>query len=85
MNIAGINFESFCDGEGCRCVIFVSGCKHGCKGCHNKETWDFNYGTPISDDIIKRINEEVAKRPFVKGYTISGGDPVYSWDDVVEI
>ena len=27
------------------CVsLFVQGCSHHCKGCFNKETWDFNGG-----------------------------------------
>ena len=34
--------ESIVDGEGFRLVIFTQGCKHYCKGCHNKSTWDIN-------------------------------------------
>lgn len=83
MNITGINYESFADGVGCRCTIFISGCRHGCKGCHNKETWDFNCGVPVSDSLIKAINEEIDKRPFIDGITLSGGDPVYSMNDVL--
>ena len=40
MRIAGILPCSFVNGEGARYVIFLQGCKHHCKGCHNPETWD---------------------------------------------
>ena len=31
------------DGDGVRVSIYVSGCHFHCKGCHNKEAWDFNF------------------------------------------
>lgn len=36
--ISGINYESIADAEGVVCTIFISGCKHHCKGCHSKDT-----------------------------------------------
>ena len=32
------------NGPGVRVSLFVSGCRHHCKGCFNAETWDFRYG-----------------------------------------
>ena len=82
LHISGVNYESFTDGEGCRCTIFVSGCLHGCPGCQNPGTWSFNAGEPVTQDLIDKINTEIDKRPFLSGVTISGGDPIYSFSEV---
>ena len=48
----------YCDtanGTGCRTVLFVSGCRHHCKGCFNEIAWKFDYGkeyTPGTEDKI---------------------------------
>ena len=38
-------------GLGIGVTLFVSGCNFHCKGCFNKEAWDFNYGKPFTKDI----------------------------------
>lgn len=78
MNISGIDFESIVDGEGVRTVIFTSGCKHDCKGCHNPLTHDFNYGKDFSKAIQNDIIKWVKDTPYIAGITLSGGDPLYS-------
>lgn len=84
MYISGINFESFNEADGISCVIFFSGCKHQCKGCHSKETWNFQNGKEVDDDIINYIREEINKRPFLSWLVLSGGDPIYNTDEVIE-
>lgn len=75
MNVSGINFESIVDGEGVRVVLFVSGCSHHCKGCHNPVTWDFingkNFDKNIQDSIFKACEYE-----YIDGLTLSGGCPM---------
>ena len=77
-NLAGINYESLVDGEGVRTTIYLSGCPHGCPGCHNPESHDPNYGAVITPQMIQSIAKEIAKRPFLKGITLSGGDPFFN-------
>ena len=84
LHIAGVNYESIADSDGVSCTIFFSGCKHFCKGCHSKDTWDFNYGIPVSDELVKTINKEIDKRPFLSALVLSGGDPMYSSSEVLE-
>lgn len=74
---AGVNFESMVDGEGVRVALFLSGCLHNCPGCHNPETHDFTYGFPLTEERVAWINAEIKKRPFLRGLTLSGGDPFY--------
>lgn len=78
MNISGINFESVVDGEGVRVVVFVSGCAHDCKGCHNPSQHSFTAGRPFTTEFGDEIIEYLKKTSFVSGVTLSGGDPMYS-------
>lgn len=78
MRISGIEYDSIVDGEGIRNTLFISGCKHKCKGCHNKPTWDFNYGEDFTKEKQDKFIEKCRKNPLLKGITLSGGDPMYS-------
>lgn len=82
LHISGINYESTADALGVSAVIFFSGCHHQCKGCHSKDTWDFDYGTEVTDELIGTIRDEIRKRPFVKTIVLSGGDPFYSAKEI---
>ena len=74
MNYAGIKKLDVANGPGLRVTLFVSGCTHHCKGCFNKETWDFNYGNPFTEEIEEEILEEL-RRPEIAGLTLLGGEP----------
>lgn len=82
MRIAGILPCSFVNGEGARYVVFLQGCKHHCKGCHNPETWDFNGGSQVD---AKQIAEDFSKRKLLDGITLSGGDPFYQQEACLEL
>lgn len=82
MRIAGILPCSFVNGEGIRFVIFLQGCAHYCKGCHNKDTWDFNGGTEIS---VERLAEQIKAKKHIDGITLSGGDPFYQQEECVKL
>jgi len=64
--------ESIVDGPGFRYVIFVQGCPHGCKGCHNPGSHDVNGGTLSSTAELWR---EISAMPHISGVTFSGGEP----------
>ena len=48
IRIAGTVGESIVDGPGFRYTLFVQGCPHGCPGCHNPQTHDFEAGRILS-------------------------------------
>lgn len=77
MHIIGTYSETFADGPGIRYAIYVAGCKHYCKGCHNPQSWEFNKGTPI-ETALPIIIDEIQRNPMLTGITISGGDPLFS-------
>ena len=82
MRIAGIIKQSVVDGDGLRYVIFVQGCPHHCKGCHNPETWDYDKGF---EKPINEILAEIIEDPLLDGVTFSGGEPFIHADDLIEI
>ena len=43
------------DGNGIRVTLFVSGCPHHCKGCHNPESWDAFNGKEFTKETIDKL------------------------------
>ena len=60
MNYGNIKSYDIADGTGVRVSLFVSGCRHHCKGCFNAPTWDFNYGKPFTRETQDKILELLA-------------------------
>ena len=52
LRIAGTVENSIVDGEGIRYTIFVQGCPHGCPGCHNPQTHDFQGGKLVDAAVL---------------------------------
>lgn len=74
MNYATIKWYDISNGPGVRVSLYVSGCRNHCKGCFNKETWDFCYGEPFTKEIEDKIIEAM-KPDYICGFTLLGGDP----------
>ncbi len=74
MNYAAIKKTDIADGEGVRVSLFVSGCRNHCKGCFNKDTWDFAFGKPFTADTENEIIEAL-KPVYIAGLTVLGGEP----------
>ncbi len=74
MNYGVIKAADIADGIGVRVSLFVSGCTHHCKGCFNPETWNFDYGTPYTqeteDHLISLLTPD-----YIRGLTLLGGEP----------
>jgi anaerobic ribonucleoside-triphosphate reductase activating protein len=77
MRIAGITKDSVVNGIGIRDVIFVQGCGHRCKGCHNPQTWDYEGGLQMDvDELVDFL------RDSANPITISGGEPLNQFNEV---
>ncbi len=83
MNTSGIIYDSVVDGEGIRNTLFISGCLHHCHGCHNPQTWDFDYGYKFTKEKQKEFIKKCKDNPLLDGITISGGDPIYSSKELI--
>ena len=85
-NVAAINPESIVDGPGVRLTLYLSGCKHNCYNCHNKEEQDFNFGTKYTlQELFNQVTQMIDSNPIVDGITLSGGDPLYQPEIVQEL
>ena len=52
IKIAGVTANDVINGEGVCVSVWMQGCPHRCKGCHNPETWDFEGGTLYNQDML---------------------------------
>ena len=76
MNYLKIESTSLSNGLGWRVVLWCAGCYRHCPGCHNPESWDENGGKPFTQNEMDLLLE-LLKPQFVKGLTLSGGDPLF--------
>ena len=76
MNYHDIRPCDLVNGEGVRCVLWVSGCIHQCKGCFNEKTWSIESGIEFDKQAKMEIFEALSS-PYCSGLTLSGGDPFH--------
>lgn len=76
MRYHNITKDDMLNGSGLRVVLWVSGCSHGCRGCHNPVTWDPDCGLIFDETAEEELFAELEK-PYISGVTFSGGDPLY--------
>ena len=74
MYYGNIKKYDIANGPGVRTSLFVSGCRHHCKGCFNAATWSFTYGHPytpaVEEEILKSLEGD-----YITGFTALGGEP----------
>ncbi len=76
MRYHNITKDDMLNGDGLRVVLWVAGCNHCCKGCHNPITWDPDGGLLFDDAAKREVFEQLAKN-YISGITFSGGDPLH--------
>lgn len=85
LNIINVFPETIADGYGLRYAIYLAGCRHACPGCHNPESWSPQAGEPFTQEILSRIIDEINQDTLLDGITLSGGDPFYNPDALLEL
>ena len=76
MRYHNITKDDMLNGDGLRTVLWVAGCSHGCKNCHNPITWDICGGIPFDEAAKEEIFEQL-RESYISGITFSGGDPFH--------
>ncbi|GAA0093004.1 anaerobic ribonucleoside-triphosphate reductase activating protein [Paraclostridium bifermentans] len=77
MRINTIKENDVVNGEGVMVSVWVQGCPHRCKGCHNPETWDFK-GEIVksSEKLYEEIKSYLDKDGIERNLSILGGEPL---------
>ena len=76
MKYAGLMENDFSDGQGICVSLWTQGCPHHCPGCHNPETWDFDGGYEVPDDIRGEIVKAISANGIIRNFSILGGEPL---------
>jgi len=76
MKYAGLMENDLLDGNGICVSLWTQGCPHHCPGCHNPETWDFNGGYDVPDDIRGEIVKAISANGITRNFSILGGEPL---------
>ena len=77
VRFATLNKNDFINGEGVSVSLWMQGCPHHCKGCHNPKQWDFNGGQKIEIDVlIKEISQAIAANGIQRNFSVLGGEPL---------
>lgn len=80
LNVMSIIPSSNVNGPGDRYVIWTQGCRKGCRGCFNPESWHENDNMLFrAEDLAKRVQ---CANPY--GLTLTGGDPLEQAEALLE-
>lgn len=86
MNYMTIKTADINNGEGVRVSLWVSGCEHYCKGCHNPETWNKDAGKEFTEETYQELKSYLTKG-MGRDLTITGGDPLapYNYKTILQL
>ena len=76
MRYAGINYNDMNAAPGVSVSVFLQGCPHHCKGCHNPETWDFEGGKEFTFETMQQIIKGLVANGITRSLAIMGGEPL---------
>lgn len=76
MRYHNITKDDMLNGDGLRVVLWLAGCDHCCRDCHNPLTWDPEGGL-LFDRAAKEELFAALDKSYIAGLTLSGGDPLH--------
>lgn len=83
MRIAALKTNDIVDSDdGFAVSLWVAGCPHKCKGCHNDQFWGENTGEDCTDldGLTTRILRAIHRNGMERCFSILGGEPMAPWN-----
>lgn len=72
-----IKYNDVANAPGISVSIYLQGCLHHCEGCFNPETWDFNGGQDLTEELLNDLFEnKINKNGIKRSLCILGGEPL---------
>ncbi|MBR4983830.1 MAG: anaerobic ribonucleoside-triphosphate reductase activating protein [Lachnospiraceae bacterium] len=72
-----IKYNDVANAPGISVSIYLQGCPHHCKGCFNPETWDYNGGQELTEDLLENLfQNKINKNGIKRSLCILGGEPL---------
>lgn len=84
MNYHNINHCDMLNGDGIRVSLWTAGCLIHCEECQNQQTWNFDSGIPFDENALQELYEALNK-PYIKGLTLTGGNPLDNAPEILHI
>lgn len=76
MKFAGLMENDFADGENICVSLWTQGCPFHCPECQNPQTWDFDGGHQVPDDLRGRIIKAISANGITRNFSVLGGQPL---------
>ena len=76
MRYAGLIKNDTAAAPGMCVTFFVQGCPLRCKGCHNKDSWDYDGGLEFTPQVLDEIIEALTANNITRNFCIMGGEPL---------
>ena len=76
MRYAGLMKNDIVDGENVCVSFWTQGCPFHCENCHNPETWDFDGGYEVPEDIRGEIVKAISANGITRNFSVLGGEPL---------
>lgn len=76
MKFAGLMENDFSDGENICVSLWTQGCPFHCPECQNPQTWDFDGGHQVPDDLRGRIIKAISANGITRNFSVLGGQPL---------
>lgn len=75
--ISGIYYNDTAAAPGFCVSVYVSGCDLHCKGCHNPQAQNFDYGEELTEELIQKIILALNANGVMRKLCILGGEPLH--------
>ncbi len=80
MKYAGIINNDVVNGYDVCVSFWTQGCPHRCRHCHNPQTWDYDGGMELPENIHSAINEAISRNGVERNFSILGGEPLCDYN-----